>query len=189
MAPPVEQAQTEPENYEERSALNNGMSAAVGSAAAGLFVSAIQNSIQTHDKGAMGVFTRTGSTIALFTAMGGIFSFTDSFVANRRQKNDAFNGAAGGCAAGLVAGANARSIPMMFGSCAALAALVGTFDAAGKSLTGSYAHGAPDFGAQAAQHGVALEGDAGHGQRGWREEREARRKSFFKKKTTDVETE
>lgn len=106
MAPPVEQAQTEPENYEERSALNNGMSAAVGSAAAGLFVSAIQNSIQTHDKGAMGVFTRTGSTIALFTAMGGIFSFTDSFVANRRQKNDAFNGAAGGCAAGLVAGAN-----------------------------------------------------------------------------------
>lgn len=69
---------------------------------------------------------------------------------------------------------------MMFGSCAALAALVGTFDAAGKSLTGSYAHGAPDFGAQAAQHGVALEGDAGHGQRGWREEREARRKSFFK---------
>lgn len=76
---------------------------------------------------------------------------------------------------------SARSIPMMFGSCAALAALVGTFDAAGKSLTGSYAQGAPGLsGGVAAEHGTALEGDAGHGQRGWREEREARRKSFFK---------
>lgn len=30
----------------------------------------------------------------------------------------------------------ARSIPMMMGSCAALATLIGTFDAAGKSISG-----------------------------------------------------
>jgi hypothetical protein len=29
-------------------------------AGVGLFISAIQNSLQTHNKGAMGVFTRTG---------------------------------------------------------------------------------------------------------------------------------
>lgn len=78
----------------------------------------------------------------------------------------------------------ARSIPMMVGSCAAMAALVGTFDAAGKSITGSYSHATPIFGAPAAQHGSAVEGEgaehAGVGERGWREERERRRQSFFK---------
>ncbi|PWN53800.1 hypothetical protein IE53DRAFT_309610 [Violaceomyces palustris] len=159
------------ETFIERSPVGDSMSAATISAGAGLFVSAVQNSIQTHNKGALGVFTRTGSTIALFTAMGGIFSYTDSMVANIRQKNDAFNGAAGGCAAGLVAGAAARSIPMMAGSCIALASLVGTFDAAGKSLTGTYAKPSPaDF----------IPSEGGHAEKSWRELREERRKNFFK---------
>jgi len=106
MATPVEQPDIEPENYLERPTINNGMTAAATSAFAGTLVSAVQNSIQSHKQGAMGIFTRTGSTIALFTAMGGVFSFTDSFVANTRRQNDALNGAAGGCAAGLVAGAS-----------------------------------------------------------------------------------
>lgn len=110
MAPPVEQPDIEPENYLERSTINNGMAAAATSAFAGTLVSAVQNSVQTHNKGALGVFTRTGSTIALFTAMGGIFSFTDSFVANTRRQNDAWNGAAGGCAAGLVVGASGECV-------------------------------------------------------------------------------
>jgi hypothetical protein len=38
-------------------------------------------------------------------AMGATFAFTDSYVANLRQQEDALNGAAGGCAAGLLAGA------------------------------------------------------------------------------------
>lgn len=106
MATPVEQPDTQPENYLERPTIANAMSAAGISACAGLLVSSVQNSLQKHNAGAMGVFTRTGSTIALFTAMGGIFSFTDSAVANTREKNDALNGALGGCAAGLVAGAS-----------------------------------------------------------------------------------
>ena len=72
-----------------------------------------------------------------------------------------------------------RSIPVMVGSCAALATLVGTFDAAGKSLSGSYAHAQPNFGATAAKHSEGVEGE-GLGQRGWREEREKRRAQFFK---------
>lgn len=66
-------------------------------------------------------------------------------VANYRQKEDGWNGASGGCAAGLVMGAAsmytkekshipARSMPAMAGSCVGLGALVGTFQAAGNSL-------------------------------------------------------
>ncbi|GAK65856.1 NADH-ubiquinone oxidoreductase 213 kda subunit [Moesziomyces antarcticus] len=171
------------ETYSERSAIADGMTSGAASAGAGLLVSAIQNSVQTHNKGALGVFTRTGSTIALFTAMGGIFSYTDATVANFRQKDDAINGAIGGCAAGVVLGAAARSVPMMFGGCASLAALIGTFDAAGKSLSGVYARPSPnDF--------THSDHDASHGthELSWKEAREARRQSFFKQKKEDVES-
>ncbi len=107
--------------------------------------------------------------------MGGIFSYTDATVANFRQKDDAINGAIGGCAAGVVLGAAARSVPMMFGGCASLAALIGTFDAAGKSLSGVYARPSPnDF--------THSDHDASHGthELSWKEAREARRQSFFK---------
>lgn len=40
----------------------------------------------------------------VLAAMGATFAFTESFVANQRQKDDALNGVAGGCAAGFLAG-------------------------------------------------------------------------------------
>lgn len=107
-SPQLAPSKPEPEPFSSKSAFSNGMNAAATSAAAGVLVSAVQNSVQRHDKGALGVFTRTGSTIALFTAMGGVFAYTDAAVANIREKNDSFNGAAGGCAAGLVAGASSE---------------------------------------------------------------------------------
>lgn len=36
--------------------------------------------------------------------MGATFAMTESVVANQRQTDDALNGAAGGCAAGFLAG-------------------------------------------------------------------------------------
>lgn len=36
--------------------------------------------------------------------MGGLFAYTEAFVANQRETNDHLNGAAGGCAAGFLAG-------------------------------------------------------------------------------------
>lgn len=36
--------------------------------------------------------------------MGATFKFTETFVANQRRRTDALNGAAGGCAAGFLAG-------------------------------------------------------------------------------------
>jgi hypothetical protein len=52
--------------YAEESALGAAFTVGLQSAAVGLFVSAAQNSLQSHNKGAMGVFTRTGGTIGLF---------------------------------------------------------------------------------------------------------------------------
>ena len=90
-------------------------------------------------------------------AMGATFALTDSVVANMREKDDALNGVAGGCAAGFLAGIRgastaiwlgitqflslpyslARSIPMAVASCAVLGAAVGTFDYGGKAIAGS----------------------------------------------------
>lgn len=95
-----------------------------------------QRSHPRWQTGAMGVFTRTGSTIAFFAAMGAAFTYVDAQVANIREKDDALNGAAwgfsrdsdyiqltsnlysGGCAAGFIAGLKQRSIPTAFGACA-----------------------------------------------------------------------
>ncbi|PKI82770.1 hypothetical protein MVES_003178 [Malassezia vespertilionis] len=108
--------------YHPRSPVGAAFNAAGFGAVSGLLMSAVQNSLQKHKGGAMGIFTRTGSTIALFRAFG----YVDASVANSRNKSDAWNGAAGGCASGLVIGAAS--------SCVGLGALIGTFQAAGSEL-------------------------------------------------------
>ena len=81
--------------------------------------------------------------------MGATFALTESVVANQRRTDDAINGAAGGCAAGFLAGLRgehfnidhdslpqilllARSLPMAVGSCAVLGAAMGVFDYSGQ---------------------------------------------------------
>lgn len=85
--------------------------------------------------------------------MGFTFAFTESFIANQRQKNDPINGATGACAAGFLAGVRctfiepspplpfriliyqrftARSLPMAIGGCAVLGAVMGAYDYAGQ---------------------------------------------------------
>lgn len=123
----------------------------------GLLVSAVQNALERHNRGAMGVFTRTGGTIAFFAAMGFSYSFTKAATANVRETDDSMNGAAGGCAAGFIAGLRLGSLPMAVGACAFLGTVIYTFDEAGASLTG--------------RDTVRLT----------REQREARRLEFFKK--------
>ncbi|KAJ3549327.1 hypothetical protein NM688_g5191 [Phlebia brevispora] len=69
--------------------------------------------------------------------MGFTFAFTEAAVANQREKDDALNGVAGGCAAGFLAGLRARSLPIAIASCAVLGAAVGTFDYVGKTIAGA----------------------------------------------------
>ncbi|KAM0746285.1 hypothetical protein T439DRAFT_319300 [Meredithblackwellia eburnea MCA 4105] len=128
------------------------------SAGVGLFVSAVKNSLDTHNKGALGVFTRTGWIVGYFAAAGFTFSYIDHTVANiRGSSTDGVSGFTGGCAAGFVSGIRTGSIPKAAGMCAFMGAAVGTYDLAG-------------------------------GQLGWesgkksREERERERLGFFKKR-------
>lgn len=57
-----------PKEFQVRQPVNEAFNAAAASAAVGLLVSAVQNSLQKHKAGAMGIFSRTGGTIAIFSA-------------------------------------------------------------------------------------------------------------------------
>ncbi|KAF8308914.1 hypothetical protein DL93DRAFT_1810798 [Clavulina sp. PMI_390] len=153
-----------PSAYEQKPAVELAAYAAAKGAGAGLLVSAVQNALETHSRGATGILTRTGGTVGLFAAMAGTFAYTDATVANLRQTNDALNGAAGGCAAGFLAGIRMRSLPIAVGSCAVLGAAVGTLDAGGGTLMGD---------------GRVAEGY---------EAREERRKAFFKPRREEAVT-
>ncbi|KGB75200.1 hypothetical protein I307_04250 [Cryptococcus deuterogattii 99/473] len=122
--------------FHPHSSLSLATNIAVRSAGVGLLVSATQNALDKHNHGALGIFTRTGSTITLFAAMGFSYSFVTALTANIRETDGPLNSAAGGCAAGFVAGVQHRSIPVAVGACAGMAALLGTFNAAGNNLTG-----------------------------------------------------
>ena len=111
--------------YEPKPTLQYASAVGIQSAGVGALVSAVQNALSSHSSGAMGFLTRTGGTIGFFgtcyvlnnsnsvsynirgaleAAMGTTFALTESVVANQRQTDDALNGAAGGCAAGFLAG-------------------------------------------------------------------------------------
>ncbi|GAA5843997.1 hypothetical protein JCM9279_003696 [Rhodotorula babjevae] len=135
---------------------------ALTGAGVGLFVSAIKNSLETHNKGAMGVFSRTGWLIGYFATASFAFSYVNHSVANLVESRDSgLAGASGGCAAGFITGLRSGSVPAAMGMCAFTGALVGTYDLAG-------------------------------GQLGWekgrkmRSEREKERVDFFKKRDLEV---
>jgi len=52
--------------YEHKPSLELAGVAGLKGAGAGLLVSAVQNALDTHSRGAMGVLTRTGGTVGLF---------------------------------------------------------------------------------------------------------------------------
>ncbi|OZJ07017.1 hypothetical protein BZG36_00010 [Bifiguratus adelaidae] len=110
------------------------------SGAAGVFISAIQNALDTHREGARGVITRTGGTIGYFAAIGGIFAATECATRNIRGKEDMWNSAAGGCAAGIVAGIRAHSFSVMCGACAAIGGTMAAFEYGGGNIKGLMAN-------------------------------------------------
>jgi hypothetical protein len=52
--------------YVPKAPVENASKVALKAAAVGFFVSSIQNALQKHNYGAMGVLTRTGGTIGFF---------------------------------------------------------------------------------------------------------------------------
>jgi len=160
----VKAAEAEVPGFEKKSAFEAGFKSGLTSSIVGLLFSAVRNSLEKHDRGAWGVLTRTGGTIGLVAGMGFLFSYTDQTLANiRGRDDDGLNGAAGGCAAGFLAGVRNRSLGAAFGGCMILGAAVGTFELAGKTVGGLQS------------------GGDGTGIRLTQEQREASRLSFFKK--------
>ncbi|KAG2178906.1 hypothetical protein INT43_001753 [Umbelopsis isabellina] len=104
---------------------------------AGLFVSAMQNTMAKHNEGAKGIFTRTGGTIGFLAAMGGVFALTECAAESIRGESDAYNAGIAGCAAGLVAGIRAHSIPVMCAACAGVGATMFTYEYSGGNLKGA----------------------------------------------------
>lgn len=60
------EVETPPNFYEPKPTLANASRLGLQSAAVGAFVSALQNAMGTHSRGAMGFLTRTGGTIGFF---------------------------------------------------------------------------------------------------------------------------
>ncbi|CAO3682833.1 unnamed protein product [Umbelopsis ramanniana] len=104
---------------------------------AGLFVSAIQNTMGKHSEGAKGIFTRTGGTIGFLAAMGGVFALTECAAEGIRGESDPYNAGIAGCAAGLVAGVRSHSIATMCAACAGVGATMFAYEYAGGNLKGT----------------------------------------------------
>ncbi|PVU98084.1 hypothetical protein BB559_001781 [Furculomyces boomerangus] len=109
----------------------------------GLLTSALQNSLQTHNAGAIGVLSRTGSTIGYFAVMGGVFAGTRGLSADLRGKHDHWNTAAAGCLAGFIAGIRKRSIPAGIGACVFMGGALGTYEYLG-GINGKIAELSPE---------------------------------------------
>lgn len=104
----------------------------VGGAGVGLLVGAFQTAYAPREGGsAMDMFGKYRSTIGYMAAMGGVFAGVDAAMSEVRGKEDYVNSVVAGCAAGLIAGARKRSIPVALGSCAFFATAMGTYDYSG----------------------------------------------------------
>ncbi|KAI7483017.1 TBCC-domain-containing protein [Hortaea werneckii] len=122
--------------YQPKDAVGSAIKATSVTAAAGAFISTIQNTLTRQNVGAMGAFTRFGGTTATFAAMGGAYEFTKNASANLRQKDDAYNPALGGLMSGAMLGLRFRSAPAVVGYGCMVAVVLGAFSYTGGKLEG-----------------------------------------------------
>ncbi|KAK2737239.1 hypothetical protein FQN57_000406 [Myotisia sp. PD_48] len=122
--------------YRPTDAINATIKTTLLTGTAGLFTSAVQNTLHKQNVGPWGIFTRTGGTIVLFASMGGTYQFVKTASANLREKDDHWNTVWGGLCSGSIIGLRARTFPAMVGYGVALATVLGIFDYTGGSLSG-----------------------------------------------------
>ncbi|KAL8735557.1 MAG: hypothetical protein Q9166_000725 [cf. Caloplaca sp. 2 TL-2023] len=122
--------------YQPKDAISASVRSTMIVGGAGLFLSAVQNSLTRQNVTGWGVITRTGGTIGIFAAIGGTYEFAQIAAANLREKDDAWNPAIGGFFGGGIVGFRYRSFPAVLGFGALLAIIQGTFDYTGGKLTG-----------------------------------------------------
>ncbi|KAF1987603.1 mitochondrial import inner membrane translocase subunit Tim17 family protein [Aulographum hederae CBS 113979] len=122
--------------YHPKDAIGVTGQAVLVTGTAGLFLSAVQNALAKQNVGAMGVFTRTGGTAAVYAGMGAGYAFTRAASANLRQKDDTYNTMIGGFTAGALLGLKRGGSPAIVGYGTGVAIVLGLFDYGGASLWG-----------------------------------------------------
>ncbi|KAL8915498.1 MAG: hypothetical protein Q9171_000063 [Xanthocarpia ochracea] len=122
--------------YQPKDAISASVRSTMIVGGAGLFLSAVQNTLTRQNVTGWGVLTRTGGTIGMFAAIGGGYEFARVAAANLREKDDAWNPAIGGFVGGSIVGLRYRSFPAVLGFGALLAIIQGTFDYTGGKMTG-----------------------------------------------------
>ncbi|KAI8631844.1 hypothetical protein F5Y19DRAFT_463032 [Xylariaceae sp. FL1651] len=122
--------------FHQKDAVKSGIQGAMIGTGAGLLVSAVQNSLAKRNVGAWGVFTRTGGTIAAFTAVATVYSFSKDASANLREKDDSFNTTIGSFLGGATLGLKTGRLPRIIGFGAVFAVVMTAFDYTGGSLRG-----------------------------------------------------
>ncbi|KAI0832206.1 hypothetical protein F5Y06DRAFT_190383 [Hypoxylon sp. FL0890] len=126
----------EEQHFHQHDALKSGINGTLLGAGAGLITSAVQNSLAKRNVGAWGVFTRTGGTIGLFTAVGAVFTFSEAAAANLREKDDTLNTTIASFLSGATIGLRTGRMPMILGFGAAFSIIMSAFEYTGGTLRG-----------------------------------------------------
>ncbi|KAG8629759.1 hypothetical protein KVT40_001378 [Elsinoe batatas] len=122
--------------YHPKDAIGSAVKATMITSGAGAFVSTIQNTLNRQNIGAMGFVTRTGGTIAVFGAMGGVYEFAKLASANLREKDDIWNPTIGGFFSGTMLGLRFRTLPAVFGYGTLSAVVLAAFNYTGGKMSG-----------------------------------------------------
>ncbi|KAI9816933.1 MAG: hypothetical protein M1826_001705 [Phylliscum demangeonii] len=117
--------------FEPKDAVGEAVRGTMITGAAGLMVSAVQNTLARRNVSAWGVFTRTGGIITTFAAMGGIYEFAKFGCANLRERDDTWNTTLGGLLAGAVLGLRVGTIPAVLGYGVSTSILLSVFEYTG----------------------------------------------------------
>ncbi|KAI0165201.1 NADH-ubiquinone oxidoreductase 213 kDa subunit [Hypoxylon sp. FL1284] len=126
----------EEHHFHQHDAIKSGIKGSLFGAGAGFMTSAVQNSLAKTNVGSMGVFTRTGSTIATFTALGAVYTFSKDAAANLREKDDTLNETIAAFLGGATIGLRTGRIPQILGFGAAVSVIMTAFEYTGGSLRG-----------------------------------------------------
>ncbi|KAF3067373.1 NADH-ubiquinone oxidoreductase 21.3 kDa subunit [Daldinia childiae] len=130
------QAEPKEHHFHQHDAIKSGIKGALIGGGAGLITSAVQNSLAKRNVGVWGVFSRTGGTVAMFTALGTVYTFSKDAAANLREKDDTLNVTIASFLGGATIGLKTGRMPQILGFGAAFSIIMSAFEYTGGSLRG-----------------------------------------------------
>ncbi|KAI8964213.1 hypothetical protein F5Y11DRAFT_113169 [Daldinia sp. FL1419] len=130
-------ANSEEHHFHQHDAIKSGIKGALLGGGAGLITSAVQNSLAKRNVGVWGIFSRTGSTVAMFTALGTVYTFSKDAAANLREKDDTLNVTIASFLGGATIGLKTGRMPQILGFGAAFSIVMSAFEYTGGSLRGA----------------------------------------------------